>query len=264
MEAREKSCEHFQSCRYLVRNSITVIDASFVSADHNRIALGLTQASSNDGEDAFSAFPQIDDSPPRLTREERHARFEAEQQAERDEFEHGRWRCICDNNPENRRYDLEQTESISCNGCNTWQHRICMGYPEADWLDEYCCEDCKPDQHLETLATVEQGRKIWSERQKRYGEIRECIRWDAVDYEIVSLLSAKEVLTALIGISGRPAGDDNTDQAFARLKTANATLNGVQALTTNLPYDDLIFFRDKLRQMTKNPEGLVQLVVAEG
>lgn len=41
---------------------------------------------------------------------------------------------------------------VQCETCNVWQHGLCMGYQhEADLQDEYHCEQCKPERHLDLL-----------------------------------------------------------------------------------------------------------------
>lgn len=72
-------------------------------------------------------------------------------------------RCICGNdNPKDKR------AFIGCDACSAWQHNVCMGMPEED--DEvgehYFCENCRPEEHGETLEALERGEKIWETRTK--------------------------------------------------------------------------------------------------
>lgn len=70
-------------------------------------------------------------------------------------------RCICgDDNPKDKR------AFIGCDACTVWQHNVCMGMPEDDEEvpDHYFCEECRPEEHKETLAALAEGRKIWETR----------------------------------------------------------------------------------------------------
>ncbi|KAI7157936.1 hypothetical protein KC349_g5204 [Hortaea werneckii] len=74
-------------------------------------------------------------------------------------------RCICgDDNPKDKR------AFIGCDACTVWQHNVCMGMPEDDddVPDHYFCEECRPEEHKETLAALAEGKKIWEERTSLY------------------------------------------------------------------------------------------------
>ena len=59
---------------------------------------------------------------------------------------------------------------ICCDKCSAWQHNICMGLSDDDDLlpDSYFCEQCKPQDHKETLAAIARGEKPWEEREARH------------------------------------------------------------------------------------------------
>lgn len=74
-------------------------------------------------------------------------------------------RCICgDDNPKDKR------AFIGCEACLVWQHNVCMGEPEddEDVPEHYFCEECRPQEHRETLAALADGRKIWEERTAQW------------------------------------------------------------------------------------------------
>ncbi|KAK5113211.1 hypothetical protein LTR62_003547 [Meristemomyces frigidus] len=74
-------------------------------------------------------------------------------------------RCICGNDdPDDKR------PFIGCDACSVWQHNICMGMPEDDSEvpEHYFCEVCKPDEHVETLAALANGDRIWETRTSKY------------------------------------------------------------------------------------------------
>ena len=56
---------------------------------------------------------------------------------------------------------------ICCDKCLAWQHNVCMGLSEDDddLPDTYFCEQCKPEDHKETLAAIDRGEHIWDIRQ---------------------------------------------------------------------------------------------------
>lgn len=72
-------------------------------------------------------------------------------------------RCICGNsNPKDKR------AFIGCDACTVWQHNVCMGIPdeEEDVPDHYFCEECRPEEHEETIQALQRGEKIWETRNK--------------------------------------------------------------------------------------------------
>lgn len=74
-------------------------------------------------------------------------------------------RCVCgDSNPKDRR------PFIGCDACTVWQHNICMGYPddEEDVPEHYFCEECRPEEHMETIQAIGRGEKIWEARNRIY------------------------------------------------------------------------------------------------
>lgn len=58
---------------------------------------------------------------------------------------------------------------ICCDQCQAWQHNTCMGLSEDEdeCPDSYFCEQCKPQDHEETLASIARGEKPWEERAKQ-------------------------------------------------------------------------------------------------
>lgn len=48
---------------------------------------------------------------------------------------------------------------VQCETCKVWQHGLCMGYKSEDQLqnDDYYCEECKPELHIELLKYVRQS-----------------------------------------------------------------------------------------------------------
>lgn len=74
-------------------------------------------------------------------------------------------RCICgDDNPKDKR------AFIGCDACSVWQHNVCMGMPDDDddVGEHYFCEECRPEEHQETLQALAKGEKIWETRNKLY------------------------------------------------------------------------------------------------
>lgn len=74
-------------------------------------------------------------------------------------------RCICGNDDPN-----DKRAFISCDACSVWQHNICMGmHDDEDEVGEhYFCEQCRPEEHEETIQALERGDKIWETRNKAY------------------------------------------------------------------------------------------------
>ena len=81
-----------------------------------------------------------------------------------DEEEEAIIRCICGyvvEDPNDKR------AMICCDKCLAWQHNVCMGLStdDEDLPDTYFCEQCKPEDHKETLAALAKGEPIWETRQ---------------------------------------------------------------------------------------------------
>ena len=100
-----------------------------------------------------------------MSQSEEGAANEAKQEAEGEDEEEGRIRCVCDDdNPADKRV------FISCDTCEVWQHNICMGMPDDQGGDDipehYYCEQCAPEMHGETLQAIKNGDRIWETRNK--------------------------------------------------------------------------------------------------
>jgi len=61
---------------------------------------------------------------------------------------------------------------ICCEGCEAWQHNECMEMSEDDdeLPDNYYCEQCRPQDHVELLRKIKNGEKPWEERAKQREE----------------------------------------------------------------------------------------------
>ena len=88
----------------------------------------------------------------------------AEPEPEDDEDDdEGEIRCICNNNNGN-----DKRAFIGCDACTVWQHNVCMGIndDEDDIPEHYFCEECRPEEHQETLQALAKGEPIWEMRNK--------------------------------------------------------------------------------------------------
>ncbi|KAI9666080.1 MAG: hypothetical protein M1821_004015 [Bathelium mastoideum] len=76
-------------------------------------------------------------------------------------------RCLCGAEEDEGGYRM-----ICCDGCEVWQHNICMGLPEEEHLqpDSYFCEQCRPQNHKELLAAIARGEKPWEDRMRQHEE----------------------------------------------------------------------------------------------
>ncbi|KAK4179138.1 SPOC domain-containing protein [Triangularia setosa] len=78
-------------------------------------------------------------------------------------------RCVCGATEQ----DEDSGEAwIACDTCTAWQHNICMGVSQfaEDIPKNYFCEQCKPENHKELLASMARGEKLWETRRKNYEE----------------------------------------------------------------------------------------------
>ncbi|KAK0640801.1 hypothetical protein B0T16DRAFT_202349 [Cercophora newfieldiana] len=79
-------------------------------------------------------------------------------------------RCICGATEQ----DADQGDEpwIACDACGAWQHNICMGMSQysEDLPKKYFCEQCRPEDHKETVAAIARGEKPWEARRKAYKE----------------------------------------------------------------------------------------------
>nr|POE75524.1 transcription factor bye1 [Quercus suber] len=104
-------------------------------------------------------------SKPKITKKstEREAEPEPEPEAEEDDGENDRIRCICGNEDAK-----DKRAFIGCDACTVWQHNVCMGMPieEEDVPDHYFCEECRPEEHPETMLALGRGENIWETRNR--------------------------------------------------------------------------------------------------
>jgi hypothetical protein len=98
------------------------------------------------------AEPEVDEEPAQ----------EGEDNEEEDDEE---IRCICGNDDRN-----DTRPFIACDACSVWQHNVCMGIPddEDDVPEHYFCEQCRPEEHQETLQALQRGEEIWETRNQIY------------------------------------------------------------------------------------------------
>jgi len=91
-------------------------------------------------------------------------------------------RCICGNNNQN-----DPRAFIGCDACSVWQHNVCMGITvhKEDIPEHYFCEECRPEEHRETLAALAEGQKIWEERTALYEE------WSALEEKRKKMSAAR-------------------------------------------------------------------------
>ncbi|KAE9966118.1 hypothetical protein BLS_003926 [Venturia inaequalis] len=71
-------------------------------------------------------------------------------------------RCVCGATVDDAGWMM-----ICCEKCDVWQHNLCMGWPEEEVEDDYYCEECAPQSHVELLTAMKRGEKPWLDRIKR-------------------------------------------------------------------------------------------------
>ena len=71
-------------------------------------------------------------------------------------------RCICGQYNE----EEEGRNMICCDKCLAWQHNDCMGLPDDYSPPKYFCEQCRPSDHKELLASIKRGEKPWENATK--------------------------------------------------------------------------------------------------
>ncbi|CAK1354363.1 hypothetical protein CB0940_01774 [Cercospora beticola] len=112
---------------------------------------------------APSAKPAKGSKPKGSKKSEREPATQQNHEGADDEEEEELIRCICGNdNPKDKR------AFIGCDACTVWQHNVCMGVhdDEDDVPEHYFCEECRPQEHLETVQAIRRGEKIWETRNK--------------------------------------------------------------------------------------------------
>src|SRR5271163_4067538 len=80
-----------------------------------------------------------------------HSRFEKKRKkVDIVEDDDGEIRCLCGDNVDDGGF------MIQCEKCGKWQHGECMGYQDADEVnDSYACELCRPDLYKEVPVKEE-------------------------------------------------------------------------------------------------------------
>lgn len=138
-------------------------------------------------------------------------------------------RCICGYVEEDKD---DGRVMIHCDSCQAWQHNECMEVAEdpADLPDEYFCELCRPEDHVELLAKVARGEKPWEERarqREREEEERKARRRKGGRKGKKGRVSeikgsvVNEAKTTDIDISGTPASTPAKKVDPAPIKTAD-------------------------------------------
>ncbi|ODA80906.1 hypothetical protein RJ55_03866 [Drechmeria coniospora] len=78
-------------------------------------------------------------------------------------------RCVCGATEQ----DEDSGEAwISCETCFAWQHNVCVGVSsfEDEIPDNYWCERCRPQDHVELLEAISKGERPWEGRRKAHAE----------------------------------------------------------------------------------------------
>jgi Transcription factor S-II (TFIIS), central domain/SPOC domain/PHD-finger len=82
-----------------------------------------------------------------------HSRFEKRKKVDIVEDDDGEIRCLCGDNVDDGGF------MIQCERCGKWQHGECMGYEDADEVnDSYACELCRPDLYKEVPVKDEKDK----------------------------------------------------------------------------------------------------------
>ncbi|KAL2276396.1 hypothetical protein FJTKL_00933 [Diaporthe vaccinii] len=82
-------------------------------------------------------------------------------------------RCVCGATSHDG-YTVDEPW-IGCEGCDVWQHNVCMGMSifEDDLEDvKYYCEQCKPEEHSDLARGIDEGKKPWEEKRRQYEELK--------------------------------------------------------------------------------------------
>lgn len=84
------------------------------------------------------------------------------EEGDEDEEEETIYRCVC-----GVQREIGGRDMICCDGCDAWQHNICLNLPSSDiWGDKpYYCEQCHPEDHQELLAAIARGEKPWARKK---------------------------------------------------------------------------------------------------
>ncbi|EFI28208.1 hypothetical protein CC1G_14233 [Coprinopsis cinerea okayama7 len=117
---------------------------------------GSTQGASN-GKGKRRGKEKDKQPPPEEVVDEPPAAPLDENDPQNDDEEQGITRCVCGSTED----DPDAGEfMVQCEGCKVWQHGLCMGYQSEDQVhdDDYYCEQCKPDLHVDLLKKLSQKK----------------------------------------------------------------------------------------------------------
>jgi hypothetical protein len=123
-----------------------------VNRDDFSKALNPSKAARSTNEDEFTKFIETASAAYSLI----------DSDAEDEERQNYIYRCICN--------DLDESfpgTDICCDGCEAWQHSLCMGLTqdESTHRTEYFCEVCRPGDHALLLERVKQGDDMGKRRR---------------------------------------------------------------------------------------------------
>lgn len=109
----------------------------------------------------------------RQTKKSKKAREQEQEQEQELEQEEGPEdeliRCVCGATEQ----DEDSGEAwIACETCGAWQHNVCVDVSsfEDEIPEFYWCEQCRPQNHKELLASIARGEKLWEARRKKHEE----------------------------------------------------------------------------------------------
>lgn len=177
-------------------------------------------------------------------------------------------RCICGYVEEDKD---DERGMIQCDNCTAWQHNECMEVAEdpADLPDEYFCELCRPEDHVELLAKVARGEKPWEERarqREREEEERKARRRKGGRKGKKGRVSeikgnvVTEVKTTDIDINGTPASTPAKKVDPAPIKIADPLPSPKADLTP--PTKDLAHSQPAVDDLTAEPMEIEPSVAA--
>lgn len=112
-------------------------------------------------------------------------------------------RCICGAREEGN----DQNEAwIQCDDCRNWQHNVCVGISiiSIEMPERYSCQDCDPNAHQELLNGMDQGRRPWEERRKKYEEDLDTEKGSSKKRKVIDddsgIMQQKEQIPELLAV----------------------------------------------------------------
>ncbi|CAO3686951.1 unnamed protein product [Rhizopus stolonifer] len=140
---------------------------------------------------------------------------------------------------------------VCCDDCEVWQHCECMGLEEEDIPDQYFCEQCRPDDHIEI--------KGYDNKTRRYYKPSKLIKKrSTLNSRVASTPPEDNHVTTEISSSIEITADSPTEEEKLENKSSRPKRKGVKSEKKSRPLGNnntRKWINNSLRRSNKTPRS---------